>query len=136
MDLTLKHCSADMYANDTTFYVSGKSTHDLNIKLQEDMVRINEWCVLNKMVINTDKTKTLLIGSSQRLASLPDNANDLTVSLQGITLQAVDHDKLLGVMIDNKLSWHAQIDHVYKSVSRLALLRRISPYIDVGTRIL
>ena len=38
---------------------------------------------------------------------------------------------------DNKLSWHAQIDHVYKSVSsRLALLRRISPYIDVGTRIL
>ena len=42
MDLTLKYCCADMYADDTTLHVTGTSTHDLNLKLQDDLKRISD----------------------------------------------------------------------------------------------
>ena len=100
-----------------------------------DMKRISDWCDMNKMVINKTKTKTLLIGSSQRLASLPEGENILSVILEGKILKMVKQEELLGVLIDSNLSWHAQVDRICETISnRLALLRRIKPYIDVNTR--
>lgn len=137
IDLTLEYCSADMYADDTTFYASDTSTINLNNKLQRDMEKVSAWCDRNKMAINTTKTKVLLMGSGQRLASLPDNANTLSVTLGGKILKTVKYEELLGVKIDNNLSWHIQVDNVCKTVSnRLALLRRIQPYIDLNTKII
>ena len=88
------------------------------------------------MVINTDKTKTMLIGSKQRLSSL-NSDSVLSVVVNDTCLQNVSCEKLLGIMIDNSLTWNYQIDHICKVItSRLALLRRIKPYVDFHTSIL
>lgn len=131
----LRNCSADMYADDTTFYLKEKSTNVLNTKIEEDMDNVSKWCRNNKMVINGNKTKSMLVGSKQRLSSLP-NAK-LSIAIDGTPIQNVYCEKMLGVKIDNTLSWNDQIDYICKIITtRLALLRRIKPYIDNTVSIL
>ena len=79
MDQVINHCSAGMYADDTTLYVKGKSTVDLNMKINEDMAHVSKWCNRNKMVINRKKTKCMLVGSRQRLATMRNNSLNITV---------------------------------------------------------
>ena len=41
--------------------------------MQNDVENIKLWCDENKMKINELKTKSMMIGSRQKLAKLPDN---------------------------------------------------------------
>ncbi|KAJ8034837.1 hypothetical protein HOLleu_21844 [Holothuria leucospilota] len=134
MGLSLRHCMYDMYADDTTFYVMGRNINDINEKLTADMCAISKWCEVNKMVMNTHKTKTMLLGSHQRLSKFIENET-LSVEVNGCLLENVECEKLLGVYIDPTLSWNSHINYIYSLISsRIALLRRnpIFPPIVVG----
>ena len=112
------------------------ATEELSTKLNNDSNSIYKWCCENKMVINTDKTKSMLICSKQRLNTLLVNDN-INVYIGGTQLESSKLEKLLGVRIDANLTWQDQVDHVCKMVgSRLGLLRRIKKYIDIPTIIL
>ncbi len=51
------------------------------------------------------------------------------------TLENVTSDKLLGVTIDNNLSWEKHITTIVSTINRkLALLRRIKQYMPLSTR--
>ena len=56
-----------MYADDTTLYVSGTSLHDVQNKLQEDVNALKHWIEDNRLHLNAEKTKLMVIGSRQRL---------------------------------------------------------------------
>ena len=75
------------------------------------MTSINDWCTENKMVLNADKTKTMLIGSRQRQATL-GNANILHAKINDTALLDVNCDKLLGVRIDCNLTWRTHVDYI------------------------
>ena len=84
------------------------------------------------MVINENKSKCLLIGTSQRVAKVKHN---LSVHINDITLENVESDKLLGVHIDTSLNFNKHVDTVCRSISsKLALLRRIKRYLPVEYR--
>ena len=51
----MKHCSADFFADDSTFHVSGKAKQEIESKLQADSNDANNWSIRNKMPINYDK---------------------------------------------------------------------------------
>ncbi len=42
----------------------------LEVKLNSDMAKVNKWCKDNKMAINCDKTKVMLITTYQKEAKL------------------------------------------------------------------
>lgn len=103
MDLCLADASADMYADDTTFYMTGKNINNLSVKLSDDLKEIHEWCNDNKMVINVDKTKTMIISSQQRFTTL--TVNVLTAQIDGLKLKTTNLENLLGIKIDCNLTW-------------------------------
>ena len=45
LPLYLKHCLADLYADDSTFHVSGKNKPDIEHKLQSDANETNDWSI-------------------------------------------------------------------------------------------
>jgi hypothetical protein len=61
----LKHSSITMYADDTSQDVSDKSVDVIESKLQEDFKLCAEWMLRNKLSINIQKTKCMLIGTTQ-----------------------------------------------------------------------
>ena len=135
LDLGLKHCSANMYADDTTFHVCDKSFDELSLKLNDDAGHIYKWCQQNKMVINTEKTKCMLICSKQRQTTL--DSRNLNVTMNNQLLGSTTSEKLLGVRIDANLTWNVHIDYVCNTISnRISLPRRIKRYIDIPTSVL
>ena len=59
-----------MYADDSTFHLSGKSVTEIQGKIQSDLNSINRQCSENKMYMNTEKTKFMTVGTRQKLSFL------------------------------------------------------------------
>ncbi len=72
-------------------------------------------CTDNKIVSNTDKTKAMIITIHQWYNHL--NIKELRILLSEDLIQNVKVEKLLGVKVDQNLSWRAHIDKVYSTVS-------------------
>ncbi len=83
---------------------------DLEKKLNEDMTSVSVWCTDYRMLANASKTKAILITTWQKHASLPEQDRVLKVNLNDTQLDNVENDKLLGVHINNNLSWENHIN--------------------------
>ena len=72
LPLYLHHSSTDMYADDSTLYTSDISVSNLETILQKDLNRVLEWCYINKMNLNAQKTKCMLVVPSNKLSKFRD----------------------------------------------------------------
>jgi hypothetical protein len=75
--LHLSSSSADIFADDTQIMASA---HYLNIQsltddLNKDLEAVSEWASNNKMLINVDKTKSLLVMGKRIAKKLHDDLN-------------------------------------------------------------
>jgi hypothetical protein len=87
------------------------------------------------MVINTGKTKSMLVTTQQRRHHLPDQKHKVEVN--GQVLEQVESERLLGVIVDQNLNWRDHVNKVYKKITtNLALLRRIKRYLPYWSRIM
>ena len=132
LPLHIQHSQLSLFADDATLHDSASSTQTINENLNADIVNVQSWCTENCMVINENKSKCLLIGTSQRVAKVKHNRS---VHINDITLENLESDKLLGVHIDTSLNFNKHADTVCKSnSSKLALLRRIKRYLPIEYR--
>ncbi len=53
--------SLDMYADNSTLGASGKTIEDLEVKLNSGMAKVNKWYKDNKIAINCDTIKVMLV---------------------------------------------------------------------------
>ena len=70
------------------------------------------------MIANILKTKAVFIFSRIILNKIMENSPDLQLSNE--TIQISENEKLLGVYIDNKLSWSQQIENTIKKIQLFA----------------
>ena len=114
-DLPLYTDSAntDFYADDTTLYVIGKSLETIQRNLQVALDCLAKWCKYNGMLINTTKTKAMLITTHQKRTSLTND--QLSLHLNNDMLYMMMNDKVLGIIIDNNLTWSQHVDKEYKT---------------------
>lgn len=116
----IQNAKVVMYADDTSIYTSAKTSAELTQVLNRVLGTIERWVKQNKLVLNISKTKSIVFGSSHSLSR--DPALNLCINKEQI--EQVKEVKLLGVIIDSRLSWSKQIDHMVKKMSSgLALLR-------------
>ena len=100
--------------------------------LQSDVEKVNDWCKINKMSLNPKKSTSMLLGS---LFNTRRNAC-IQIKIGDQDIECVSQQKLLGIYIDRNLSWNIQTEAVYKKLnSKLALFRRIKPYLNEDMRI-
>jgi hypothetical protein len=130
--ITNPHVTCHMLADDTTLQTSSKNHNDAEIALQEALNDTALWCSTNRMVVNPKKSKSMLITTRQKhqLSTL-----SLNLTLNGNIIDQVSEHKHLGVIIDDKLRWNAQVDHVCKIVSKnLFLLSKLQSIITLEAR--
>ena len=107
-----KKCSSESYVDDTKLLLSFR-INDSNTALtdlNEDLIRMRNWCFDNLLLLNPDKTKLMVYGSRQMLAKLPD----FRLSLLGKELTPASSVKDLGVKFDPILSFD---NHILSTVS-------------------
>ncbi len=111
-----------------------KTVEDFDLKLNNDMYCVNDWCNNNHMVGNGDKTKAMLITTYQKESKLPKK--EFTIFFNNTQLKNVNSEKLLDVRIDKHLTWKYHVNKTAKTISRnQARFRRIKKYLPHQTRI-
>ena len=117
-----ENCSISLFADDAVIYTTGYSSQEVNDKLNEQIIKIEEWMRKNKLEVNVGKTKIMLI-RSVRKSIVEENVK---IEMQNKTLEVVEEIKYLGIIIDKNLSFTAHIDYVSKKIGgKLGVLRRI-----------
>lgn len=102
-----------LFADDTTIISNGPNADTIIVNLKRSILDINEWCKHNQMFINWSKTFIMFI--TNKHAKLPDS-----IQIDDQKIQRVKTFKLLGVTIDDKLTFKAFVDQ-----QRLAINRRL-----------
>ena len=108
------------YVDDTTLATTVDNTNPDYSQLQLLLDHLHTWTTANKVTLNTNKTTVMHIHTSS--APLPPPS----VSIDGRPLQVVHSTKLLGITIDDKLTWAPHVSSLISSATyRLHLLRRL-----------
>lgn len=127
--------STDLYADDTTIYDMQADLKTLKANLQKALIILHEWCKQNGMLLNTEKTKVMLVTTRQRRLRIDESLFSLTYN--DIDLQITTGEKILGVNIDENMQWNNHFQAVCKKVSSyIWLLSKISPYINSEHKLL
>ena len=115
--LVLRFMRYMIYADDLQAYLNCLLV-DLPLALQRveiDVQAIHNWARENKLKLNIQKTKILIIGSGGNVCSL--NLNSLhRINIDNQTIPYVCSAKNLGVMMRNDLSWENQINDISKKI--------------------
>ena len=121
--------SIHMYADDTTISVSGKTKPEVEANLTQALNETSSWISKNKLILNSDKTKVMLLGSKQKLRSIPNQ--QLSTSIHGRVLECVDEFKCLGVKIDNCLDFKKHVEYISNTIKqKLGIIRRNKHYFN------
>jgi len=94
--------NVDMYADDSTTSACGKNIQEIELKLNNDLQGISNWCDENRMVVNTEKTKVMVVTIWQKWQHL-DKTN-VNICIKGDKLQVVESEWLHGLQADNFLT--------------------------------
>lgn len=121
----------DLYADDTTLHESGYNINEIQMKLQITLNKIIKWCDINNMVIHPEKSKCMVIGTVPRVKAV----KEFHLNINGTLIENVTVQKVLGVYVDNTLTWNVQVDEVCKKLnSKIRLLKRISYYLSADMK--
>ena len=70
--------------------------------MNQDLIKIRNWCFNNQLLLNPDKKKLMIFGSRQNIAKVND---DFNLSLFGNDLVPATTAKDLGVIMDPNLTF-------------------------------
>ena len=114
--------SIALYADDTKIWREIKCDID-QIKLQKDIDSLYLWSIKNKMKFHPDKCKALSITNKYIPSELP--FFEFIYNLNGNYLSYTTHEKDLGVIVNNKLSWKKQCESLASKANQtLGFVRR------------
>ena len=107
--------SVDLYVDDTTLYSNALDKSSLETYLQKVSDSLHTWCLENGMLLNTDKTKLILIASRQKSNYLIDS--DLNLTYNKLDLKNSTNEKILGVHVDQSFVLNNHFQHMSKNIS-------------------
>ena len=139
MPLHVQKSTTDIYADDTTLSLSSnwKTLPLLNQSLPQDLSEVERWDRENKMYMNKQKTKALLVTGKRLRKRMVQDTGKLEVKTDNAEIEQVANHKLLGMIIDEHLTYEVHVDKLCIKLSkRLGLLRHISPYLKKNQRII
>ena len=123
----LKETDAGHFADDTYIMYSSTNVKTIETVVNYELKLVSRWMKLNKLSLNTDKTKLIIFHSRYKLL---DN-DSFSIKFNGKKLIPVNHVKYLGMFLDNHLSWDYHINQLGKKLSRangiIAKLRHNAP---------
>ena len=125
----IKYASAHNFADDNTLTTFAKTIERLfEILISESKAAV-EWFHANKMMVNPDKFKSIVISKNSR-ETIPKE-----FKIGNDNVQVLSSVKLLGIVLDNKLNFNLHIENICKSASnQLNALVRLKRYLGFAER--
>ena len=118
LKLAFPRCSIKKYVDDIKVWEVVLS-RDTSIMQPELDTSINPCTTQNNMVLNPKKCKEMIVRCRRHVEQSPP-----ALTIDNKTLETVDHDKVLGVTLQNNLKWDLHVNEIVDKLSeRLHILR-------------
>jgi hypothetical protein len=118
-----------VYADDTTLFVS-INTSDLSTigtTINNELSNIDIWLKLNKLSLNTAKTKAMIFHMPQKIVQLPQ------ININNHQIEFVDTFNFLGIVLDKSLRWTPHTDLIGKKISKInGILNQLKNYLPTN----
>ena len=85
LPLSIPNSITYLYADDTAITVTAKSIESLEMKLNSALNNVSQWFQVNKLFLNSKKSKAMCFGTQQGVSKLPE----LNVVHNGMRLEVV-----------------------------------------------
>lgn len=126
----LKHLMLLLFADDTLVYYSGDNINEIESKVNEDLERINKWLNVNKLKLNVQKTKYMVITKNYQ------DKFDMNIKINNESIERTSAIKYLGVIIDCNLKMKSHHEYMCKKIAKkIGFFARISSKLSIENRI-
>ena len=123
----------DMFADDTTLETTNLDAHKVYHSMQQSIHDLVKWTHLNHMALHPHKTKFMLVTTRQKRQNLTKTLPILYIDK--VEVEEVVSHKVLGITIDNNLSWSKHLENISRNIaSKLYQFRKIKNFLDLHAR--
>ena len=118
----ISNCSEKLsfriFADDTNIFASSPNATQLETLINQELLKVKEWCDTNRLSINFKKTNYMIIKSSKK--KIADTFKVKLPNKDGseYTLEKKHCIKYLGVLIDDTISWNYHLSYTCSRISR------------------
>ena len=120
--LFVENSDLSNYADDNTLYSSGNDLEKVKQTLRQDFEIVTKWFYENYMVLNSDKCHFMCLGQ---------NTVNETFVYDNTEMKNSKEEKILGVIIDNKLRFKSHVKNLCKKASqKIWALSRLINYLN------
>jgi len=121
------------YADDTTLsiimncpspntYIPDQTT------INEELQHVSDWLKLNKLSLNVSKTKSMIFHKPHKKLTPP------VIKTENSEIEYVQNFTLLGLIINNNLSWTPHLNHISKKISKtICVMSKLKHYLPRET---
>ena len=88
-----------LFVDDTKLFANGTDLESLQTCVNKDLLAIAEWLKANKLSLNVKKTHYMIFNTKRKLKY------QISLNIDGESINEVDKTKFLEVIIDKKLTW-------------------------------
>ena len=114
-----------LFADDSNLFINATDFDSLQSILNNELPKVSNWILVNQLSVNFKKTHYLVFHRGNQPRSISLKLCNHKVPRQNCS-------KMLGIFIDDKLTWKDHIQHVTKKVASavgvLNKLKKISQY--------
>ena len=103
-----KKLSFRTFADDTNVFYSCKNLLNLESTMNEQFKLIRNYCAINKLSINFQKTHYMVISSTRKKLN----------SIKIANIEQKGFIKYLGIFLDDHINWKQQIKHVNNKIAK------------------
>ena len=119
-----------LFADDTNFSLTHHDYDSMVPMLNNELKKIHDWTIANRLTINNSKTELLLFSNRHTFH------NNEQITLNGSFIKFVEQAKFLGVIIDAKMNFKHHINYISGKIAKHAgILYRIKHCLPLNTRI-
>lgn len=127
----LRKANIVMYADDSTIYTSASTQMELQTVLNKELQYVVDWVELNKLALNIVKTNCMILGSNYNINKNPV----INIKINNTVIEQVHETRLLGVIVDSRLSWKKHISNIIAKMGRgISIMRRHANFLTSNIR--
>ena len=116
---SVKSGSVYLFADDITIYCIKRTADEAVAQLDKALDELYDWCILNRLTPHPEKSEAMLICRTRATGPV------VPIRIGTYAIVWVNKSRLLGITVDDKLSWVPHVLDLKKSVAKnLDLIRR------------
>lgn len=114
------------YADDTALVCAAYNRELLKQRLQNDLDKISNWLIKNKLLVNTSKSNCIVFFDQNKSKEYMRNKFNFTChshmciyNCSCESIEIVEHTKYLGLFLDENLKWNHQVNNLAKKLKNI-----------------